>query len=691
MKKLLTVLFLLFSLVKVTSQPNYVLPTGNIFPITSAKFSFSNNYVLATYKNHAVYWDIKSGKQIHDLVHSEDISSYEFSSDDKYVLTVTFDNTAHIWNLISGKKVHILEHDDNIQSAVFSHDNKFVLTASSDSTAKIWDVVTGEQIHVLKHPTDIVYSAEFSLDDKFVLTTSDEGTNIWNIESEKITKNIHPYYYESIFSPNNELILTNGFSNLYLFNSENGKEINQISNYLISRIIFYKFTSETANIVAVYENGEIGTYNNNGRLIRRIKLNTEKSINKVAFSSDNKYILTTYGSSIIPYPTKVCLWNAKNGKLIKKFEGKKIGFEFSSDNKFISSYSRDEDCLEIWKVKSGRLYRKMKGAAQSFKEAAFSSDGSQFVLSSNDNRIRVFNAKDLNRIQTHEGGAFSSDCKLRISADTSAVWDMQTNKILKKIDLKERKSVFLGKNNKLAIKIEEGLTNFVNLESGDIYNSFDYKNEKLIELSSDFKYALTEKDSSLTVWNTENKQIVKSIPNNYYSQAKFSDNNRHLIISTYYPPAIIIDIDSDNKPRELNQSDNIQSVNFSPDNKLALSWSWNKVFIWDVKTGNLIDSLLKQDISSALFSPDGKMIITLGFDKKCTFWDVKTKKILFTFLQLEDYNWLVYDENSNYDGSQSAIENLYFVKDLNIIEISETPNSSYVPNLVQKIIEKNYE
>lgn len=64
----------------------------------------------------------------------------------------------------------------------------------------------------------------------------------------------------------------------------------------------------------------------------------------------------------------------------------------------------------------------------------------------------------------------------------------------------------------------------------------------------------------------------------------------------------------------------------------------------------------------------------------------KTNKTLYTFLFLPDNNWLVYDEDYHFDGSQGAMDLLYFTCGLEVIDLAQLKDALYVPGLITKIM-----
>jgi len=110
--------------------------------------------------------------------------------------------------------------------------------------------------------------------------------------------------------------------------------------------------------------------------------------------------------------------------------------------------------------------------------------------------------------------------------------------------------------------------------------------------------------------------------------------------------------------------------------------------LWDVKSGQLLKVLKghKRNIIDAQFVLNGEFVLTTGADHKTILWDVQTGKIIYTRLQLENNDWLVYDEDYRFDGSPGAIEKLYFTCGLEIIELGQMKDALYVPGLAEKLM-----
>ena len=79
-------------------------------------------------------------------------------------------------------------------------------------------------------------------------------------------------------------------------------------------------------------------------------------------------------------------------------------------------------------------------------------------------------------------------------------------------------------------------------------------------------------------------------------------------------------------PRTLTGHRHVESATFSPDNKKILSVGGGTVHIWDVMNGQEIQRFNESRVSDAVFTPDGKQIITgsLGYTDQLKLWNVET-------------------------------------------------------------------
>ncbi len=172
--------------------------------------------------------------------------------------------------------------------------------------------------------------------------------------------------------------------------------------------------------------------------------------------------------------------------------------------------------------------------------------------------------------------------------------------------------------------------------------------------------------------------------------AQFSPDGKYIVTDSGDGTARIWEATSGNLLQDLKgHTYSVNSAQFSPDGKYIVTASWDKTGkIWEVASGKILQDLIGHAdwVNSAQFSPDGKYILTASNDNTAKIWEVASGKMLYTQLQLLNNDWLIYDENYRYDGSEGARELLYFVCGIEVIDLAQMKDALYVPGLAEKIM-----
>jgi WD40 repeat protein len=178
--------------------------TGHKGTITSAEYSSDGKKIItAATDNSAKIWNAETGELLLTLNartngfafrfnryyfkdrmegYQQSFRDAQFSPDDKKIITVSRNHTASVWNAYTGKKLFTLKgHTSGHGVILFSPDGKVIVSASHGNKIKIWDAATGELLKVLQGHTNKVISLQFDAGGGKLLSASRDGTvKVWN-------------------------------------------------------------------------------------------------------------------------------------------------------------------------------------------------------------------------------------------------------------------------------------------------------------------------------------------------------------------------------------------------------------------------------------------------------------------------------------------------------------------------------
>jgi len=141
-------------------------------------------------------------------------------------------------------------------------------------------------------------------------------------------------------------------------------------------------------------------------------------------------------------------------------------------------------------------------------------------------------------------------------------------------------------------------------------------------------------------------------------------------------------------------SGRVASVAFSPDGKYIVSGGWdNTAKLWNAvpdekKPGAEIRTFRGHSdrILSAKISPDGKYLITGSADATTKIWDIASGKELATLISIGATDWAVITPSGFFDASEGAKQALHFVKGTEVFELDQFFEDFYRPDLLAQVI-----
>jgi len=367
----------------------------------------------------------------------------------------------------------------------------------------------------------------------------------------------------------------------------------------------------------------------------------------VAFSSDGRFIIAGVGDNT------AILWDAKTGDEIKKFKKTRTSCtsciaeaKITSDNKYI--FTSRTDSVKMFDRSSGALVREFYGRGGSL----------EGLTISNDERYMA-----------------------AIEYGVAKVWEIKTGKMLTQAgDYSQNKtlSVTISPDGKHLITGSEKRTAEIwDITSGDKIMTLEgYLNQVDEQILSDsyMHWAALVNEAKLSpdgrfiaVGRTgNNAKLIDFKTGRVFATLKghksmvislcFSSDGKYLATGGLDGKAIVWNVETGDSVQTIRFRDEklaIFSVDISADGKMLATADWGGyVYIWDIETGKRIQAVSPHErmgVYQVKFSPNGVYFISAGLDKKLKLTEIDTGQEIRVFTGHTD---LVNSINLNTDGDR---------------------------------------
>ena len=529
------------------------------------------------------------------------------------------DGIFKVWNAETGKLFSELPRGPNLPRSVLCWDEAGnVVQETEKQSFKIWQPDTGKEIASVNHGLSPITRCNLDMSDpqRRLFTASEDGTiAAWELATGKLLfsfKTDAPITFLYTAPKRKRFIISVGHKRLELWDMATRRLISSFDDRVLFRSnsqdeTFGSFILSPAGTgVAIWHDWLTG------RELRRVEFDPSSG-NQFFFGGRR---LFSYGTS-----TNVLVRDFLTGHRIAELSGHKEWIHSLAVNpqETIAATAGADRTVRLWDLQTYKQLAVIPAHDREVMSVHFSHDGRKLITGSQDRTAKIWDVASLlvpDKLEGHTDHilsvAFSPDSRKLATAGrdrTVKLWDAETGKLL----------------------------HTMHGHQHDIFTvAFSPSGDRI---------ATGSEDLTVRIWDTATGKQIREL-NGFTRRLRavaFSPDGKLLAIGCDYRDKLVgvddrlIRILDATTYRELaifkGHTDEVVSLDFSPDGKTLASGSWDgTVKLWEVATGRELATLRGHTdrVWSVRFSPDGQRLASGSTDHSVKLWDVKTTRELWT-------------------------------------------------------------
>ncbi|MSR56288.1 MAG: serine/threonine protein kinase [Planctomycetaceae bacterium] len=651
---------------------------GEVF---SVAFSRDGRRLLSTsYDKTARLWDVETGRELQAYAgHNWWVWQAAFSPDDSQFVTVSHDGTAIVWDVESGEqKGQFIGHKGPVFSVAWSGDGR-VATGGYDTKILVWKpadlkpfdlkkIAEGEPIEqpplvTLEGHSAGVHSVRFSRDSELVLSGAhDNSVRLWDASSGHQVQTFrgHASWVRACaLSPDERTILSVGYDQkALLWNITEYEEVRVLKARTLKghsdAVLAASFSHDGQQIVTASRDKTARTWNfSDGSPLQTFEEGHTFLASNAAFFSDGTRLATA------AVDNTVRIWDVATGSEIDRFDhtGRSAALAMSRDARRMLTGS-DDKSAKVWDIDSRTVVATFRGHKQEVTAVAFAPDDKVVFTGDSNGASMLWEPQSgelLQRLDGHTrkvtGAAFLPNGRRLLTASidkTVAQWDLTSGQELVKLVLRHPDAVLalalLPDGRRALTSCADGQVRLWDLDSASVALTLASKGVvNAVAVTDDGKLALTASSEEKTVrlWNLPSgrEREVPAEANRLEAFLNFNRrggqvwtaifapkvNDKDKVLTVGGSDARLWDLDSGDEIINFSPNGIVASAVFSTDGKHVLTGSWdNSARIWTAENGHSERKLIDQHskgVNTAVFSPDGTMILTASDDQTAVLWE----------------------------------------------------------------------
>lgn len=535
-----------------------------------------------------------------------------------------------------GANLQTLEgHSHEVKSVAFSQNGQLLASASSDCSVKLWNVGTGgvflrKTLYTTGKTMHDVNCVSFSHDSQLLASSNRLSIDLWDTSTGALQQTLKWQPLEErhigdvsslVFDCGELLASACGDHTIRVWHIDTGTLQHTLKCHSVESVAF----SHDGQLLASGSlNGTIKLWDAHAGILKRTLEGHPNYVRSVAFSHDGQLLASASDDSTIK------LWDAETGVLQQTLIGDRdrvLSVEFSPDDRFLAS-AFDDRTVRLWNMaqaERGALQQTLKDHRSKALSLAFSYNGQLLACASEDHTIKLWDTDTITPQQPYQSRSdgvgcgllvFSHDGQLLVSAysdGTIKLWDTGTCVIQQTLKVHFTQSWELA-------------------------------------LSYDSQFLASASWGGFNVWNICTG-VLQWACDDGVGQLAFSHDNRSLASACHSRKVKLWDPQTGTLQRILTgHSDAVHSVRFSYDDQLLASASAHTVNVWNVGTGEVLQTFEDDSwISLVAISHDGKLLASCSM-MTVKLWDIGTGTLQQTISLPPSFGPLVSDMDFSSSG-----------------------------------------
>jgi len=505
--------------------------------------------------------NVDSLEQFHTLECMKNVSDLAFSPSGE-ILAVASGPSIYLWRVSDWQPLYrIEEHLARITTIAFSPDGKQLSSGSINNSVRIWSLETNEQLQELHHGNEITDLA-YSPDGKqLVVTSLEKKATVYNVANWEQLHSFQGYQTTSAaYSPDGKVLAIAYTDRVDVFDSQDFNLRQSLEPQRERDLIGQNLLFSSNGLL-------LATSNNlwqisDGRQI----YHWEEKLHRTLFTSDLEALFI--GPRIV---------RLRNGKTIRELETLVEGAIRKSYDFDSIAISPDKTLL-VWGNLDGVFIFRAQFDSQQRDEAYYLNEGENFFNIASLQNIRLDSLFHQNSLSCENVPYVSQSLDLAIQHENLTRYPF-------KFARTNIKNIYTSQELDMTCAVELGGLNF----------------------SKDGKYLVSGVDLwSIATGSIFIKGIITDQPN------EESEN--------------IDDLDEEEENDAGDIADAITQISPNTDNPTAAVIAGRAVQVWNLENGKLLHLLDGHEgrVTDAIYSADGKIIITSGLDETIRLWNVDT-------------------------------------------------------------------